>query len=129
GSGPPASQKARTQEHHRRRRSRERQLQQHHDHHHRRAGQRHRVELGRNDGLQGQPQVDSLRGAGRCRGRRQEGCRPRRPYARGRGQRSGLGPRECASGAAGGRVHDHVDPRRDSDPAQRCAPKQAASSV
>ncbi len=46
-----------------------------------------------------------------------QGRRPRRSHARGRGEGPRLGPRERASCAAGGRLHDHVDPRRDADPA------------
>ena len=38
----------------------------------------------------------------------------------------GLGPRIGAAGAAGGRLHDHLDPRRDADPAQRLPAAQAA---
>ena len=54
-----------------------------------------------------------------------QGRRPRRPHARGRGQGPRLGPRKRASGAAGGRLHDHLDPRRDPDPAQRGPAEQA----
>ena len=95
GPSTPAHPQKGAQEHHRRRRSCERQLQQYDDHHHRRSGQRDRVELGRDDGLQGQPKVDALCRAGRGGGRRQEGRGPRRPHARGRGQGPGSG-RESA---------------------------------
>ena len=77
-------------------------------------------------GFKGSAQVDALRRAGRRRRCRQEGRRTWRPHARSRGQGPRLGPRKRASGAAGGRLPDHLDPRRDPDPAQRRAPAQAA---
>ncbi|CAA9532536.1 MAG: SSU ribosomal protein S11p (S14e), partial [uncultured Sphingomonas sp.] len=129
GPRTPAHSPPRAQEHHGRRRPCERQLQQHHDHHHRRAGQCHRLELGRHDGLQGQPQVDPLCRPGRRRGRGPQGRRPRRPHAGGRGQGPGLGPRKRAAGAAGGWFPDHLHPRRDPDPAQRRPPEQAPAGL
>ena len=41
----------------------------------------------------------------------------------------GLGPRVGAARAAGGRLPDHVDPRRDPDPAQRLPAAQAPPGV
>src|SRR5213082_1236214 len=67
--------------------------------------------------------------AGRRRRRGQEGRRPRRPDARGRGQGAWLGPRKRASGSPGGRLHDHLDPRRDPDPAQWRAAVEAAPGL
>ena len=104
------------------------QLQQYDDHHHRRPGQCDCLVIGRHDGLQGQPQVDALRRPGRRRRRRPQGRRAWRPHPRGRGQGSGFGPRERASRAAGGRFPDHLDPRRDPDPAQRRAARRSAAA-
>ena len=46
--------------------------------------------------------------AGEPAGRRR--CRARHEVARGAGSRPGLGSRVGAAGAAGGRLHDHLDP-------------------
>ena len=41
----------------------------------------------------------------------------------------GFGPRVGAARAAGRRLHDHLDPRRDADPAQRLPAAQASARV
>src|SRR5262249_57503197 len=48
---------------------------------------------------------------------------------RGRGCRAGLRARIGAAFAAGSRVHDHLDPRRDADPAQRLPSTQEATRM
>src|SRR5262249_5322855 len=63
---------------------------------------------------------------GRCR---QEGAGAWHAHPRSRGVRPGFGTRVGVAFAAGGRLYDYLDPRRDDDTAQRLPAAQAAARL
>ena len=116
---------SRAQEHHLGRGARERHVQQHHDHDHRRPGQHHRLVESGSQGFKGSRKSTPFAAqvAAEQAGRRamEHGMKSLEIQVKG----PGSGPRIGAPRAAGGRVPDRLDPRRDADPAQRLPAAQA----
>ena len=121
----PARQAPRTQEHHLRRRPCERLVQQHHDHHHRRAGQHDRLVVAGTMGFKGSrkstPYAAQIAAEDAGRKAAEHGMRTLEVEVTGPG--SGRESALRALQAVG--FTDHLDPRRDADPAQRLPAAQA----